>query len=211
MSTTFPPLYIPGPAACVSCKWWLYKARMGTPGQEFDLGECRKNGPTLIERKDGRLWTKWPTTKGTDFCGQYGLRIVPSSGQESQSAATASGHGDSTRAARVRDLLTIPTLSPEDAARIARTLAETTGTPRRTEAVGQPVTGSAGPVAAPVMTHTPTGSTAAPQPPAPGSADWPAAPSTPLPGGLPAPASQGGHSASAPAPLESPLAEHPSR
>jgi hypothetical protein len=71
--------------ACERCKWWQgrYKAGevpqrrpstfVGTP---FPLGDCRRNEPAINTKPDGRVFTVWPTTKGTDWCGCFEERAV---------------------------------------------------------------------------------------------------------------------------------------
>ena len=64
---------------CGSCQWWVRWAVQAhsAPGHG-PYGECRKNSPHLVMRQgdDGVAspYTKWPSTKATDFCGRHESR-----------------------------------------------------------------------------------------------------------------------------------------
>lgn len=65
---------------CESCHWWHLKLRGNDPHtrdgslRPYDLGECRKRPPTTHPKPDGRVFTHWPTTRGSEFCGSFTAR-----------------------------------------------------------------------------------------------------------------------------------------
>lgn len=68
-----------GPTNCQACHWWVRWAvqAQSHPGHG-PYGECRKNSPHLMMRhgEDGVAspYTKWPSTKHSDFCGRWEAR-----------------------------------------------------------------------------------------------------------------------------------------
>jgi len=56
---------------CEHCKFWQEWETQ--PDPRMLIGDCRKNAP--INYSTGtKFMTKWPSTKGTDFCGQFKSR-----------------------------------------------------------------------------------------------------------------------------------------
>ena len=70
-------------ATCEFCHWWSKRFLPGQlmnrnrPGtlMPFALGECRKKAPGMQPMEDGRMFTRWPTTKAEDFCAEHQPRV----------------------------------------------------------------------------------------------------------------------------------------
>jgi len=64
---------------CTECNYWVQWDNQ--PYDDITLGDCHRHAPILIEKQSadspphsGRLSTKWPATKDTDFCGSFKRR-----------------------------------------------------------------------------------------------------------------------------------------
>lgn len=55
--------------SCESCKFWiLFRAQ---PSAACCLGECRRHSPRVFQAVDGKVLSKWPTTRAEMSCGDY--------------------------------------------------------------------------------------------------------------------------------------------
>ena len=54
---------------CMNCVFWTPWVNQYNP--QFTFGDCRLKEPANFHTNEGKFVTKWPSTKSTDFCGQF--------------------------------------------------------------------------------------------------------------------------------------------
>lgn len=57
---------------CVTCDWWVKQdiAFHSRAGADAISGQCRKREP-VSHVADGKILTRWPLTRDTEFCGRH--------------------------------------------------------------------------------------------------------------------------------------------
>jgi hypothetical protein len=54
---------------CKNCFWWvIWREQINS---HVPAGDCRIRPPEQFQHEDGKIKTKWPPTRATDFCGQF--------------------------------------------------------------------------------------------------------------------------------------------
>jgi hypothetical protein len=69
---------------CEFCRYWVaWPEKDQNPESNVTAGDCRKHAPSLCVRaRDDKSYTKWPSTKDTDFCGSFRFMPTDETGQE---------------------------------------------------------------------------------------------------------------------------------